>query len=496
MSDVIEAASVLLTRGPLSPELFVVRRGDALRFFGGFLAFPGGRVDPGDGDLGAPRAVAAAARELFEEAGVLLARRPDGTFPPAGADLDALRRDLLDGRLVFADLLARLGLTIRADDFTPAGRLVTPPFAAARFDTAFFVAHLPPGQEARVWPGELDDGFWTGAAGLLDRWTRGEVLVSPPTLSLLEASRGRPVDELPARAAPLFAALDAGTIPPIFFAPGVQMLPLRTMALPPSTHTNAYLVGTERTYLLDPGPKDADEQARLFAALDAASAGGRRLTAVVLTHHHPDHVGAAAACAARYDVPVWAHPWTAEALRDRVKVGRLLNDGDRVDLGAAPDGTPGWHLEALLTPGHAPGHLAFHDPHYRLLFASDMVSTQTSIVIAPPEGDLGVYLDSLRRLLTYDVRLLLPAHGGPTARARQTLLDALEHRRRREEQLRAALTDEPRGVADLAAELYRGLPAKLARLGELQTLAGLEKLARDGSAERAGDGWRRRATVE
>src|SRR5262249_13553361 len=151
-------------------------------------------------------------------------------------------------------------------------------------------------QRAEVWPGELDEGRWTTADDLLRCWTRFECFVSPPTLSILEAIRGRPVAEAPARLAPLLAALDAGAIPPIFFAPGVQMIPLRTLALPPSPHPNAYLVGRDPAYLLDPGPTAADEQRRLFEVLDTHRAAGGRLTAVVLTHHHPDHVGAANAC--------------------------------------------------------------------------------------------------------------------------------------------------------------------------------------------------------
>ena len=125
------------------------------------------------------------------------------------------------------------------------------------------------------------------------------------------------------------------------------MIPLRTIALPPATHTNAFLVGGESAYLLDPGPSDPDEQGRLFAILDAEQAAGRRLAAIVLTHHHPDHVGAAAACAERYGVPIWAHPWTADALRDKLSVSRLLDDGDRIELGTAADGigrlASAWH---------------------------------------------------------------------------------------------------------------------------------------------------------
>ena len=148
-------------------------------------------------------------------------------------------------------------------------------------------------------------------------------------------------------------------------------------------------------------------------------------------------------------------------------------------------------MQALHTPGHAAGHLAFYEPHYRLLLAGDMISTLSSVVIAPPDGDLAVYLDSLRRLQALDVRLLLPSHGSVSAQPRQTLAEALAHRAKREGQLLAALGLRPRTVAELVPELYRGLPEGLTRLAELQTLAGLRKLERDGRAEEADGGWRR-----
>src|SRR5439155_12314002 len=128
----------------------------------------------------------------------------------------------------------------------------------------------------------------------------------------------------------------------------------------------------------------------------------------------------------------------------------FLEEGDRLPLGVAPDGCGDWHLHVLHTPGHAPSHLAFYDPHYRVLFAGDMISTQTSMIIAPPEGDLTVYLNSLRRLKELDCRLLLPSHGGPSARPRDVLEENLRHRLQREEQLLVALAQRPRTVADLA----------------------------------------------
>jgi ribonuclease/clavin/mitogillin len=494
-----EAASVLLARGAHSPEVCLVRRGAALRFFGGFWAFPGGKLDPRDAAIpvvsagpedGLSARRAAAARELFEETGVLIARADDGGFPPLPPDLPSWRREVLEDRLSFAELLVRLGLRLHATDFRLIGSVTTPAFAPVRFDTAFFVADLPCGQQAEIWPGELDQGRWATAAEILACWKRGECLVSPPSVMILEAIEGRPAAETPARLDPLLQGIAAGALHPIYFAPEVRLIPLRTIALAPSTHTNAYLVGRDPAYLLDPGPTDPDEQQRLFQLLDAEQAAGKRLAAVVLTHQHPDHIGAANACAARYRVPVWAHSLTAQALRGRIEVTRLIHDGDRLDLGTCPDGSGAWDLRAIHTPGHAAGHLAFYERHYRLVFAGDMISTVSSIVIAPPDGDLAVYLESLRRLQEYDCQLLLPSHGNVSSRPQETLREALAHRARREAQLLEVLEAGPRTVEELTAELYRGLAEPLLRFARLQVQAGLEKLRREGRAEEKSGEWK------
>jgi ribonuclease/clavin/mitogillin len=491
-SKVPQAASVLLARRRGSREVFVVARAAALRFLGGFLAFPGGKVHSSDHELargtpGLSGQHVAAIRELFEEIGVLLAHDATGAFPSA-EELAPLRRELMAEQITFNELLARHRLHLRPDDLTFAGSLVTPPFSPFRFDTAFFVAVLPPGQSAEVWPGELTEGDWHSAEDVLADWNAGDNLVSPPTVALLQTIGDCSIEELPDRLRPLLDELASGAIHPIWFSPGVQMIPLFCEGLPPSTHTNAYLVGNDPAYLIDPGASDAAEQGRLFDLLD-----GRRLRGVILTHHHPDHVGAANACVQRYKVPILAHPLTAQALHDRIEVQQFLNDGDWLDLGTAPDGKDRWRLQALHTPGHASGHLSFWEPRYRLLFVADMISTLSSVLIPPPpEGDLATYLDSLRRLQTFPARLLLPAHGSPSARPAFLLEQALSHRREREEQLLQELSGEPRTVSELARELYRGLPAELMRFAEMQIRAGLHKLQREGRAV-AGedDAWRR-----
>src|SRR5262249_14825225 len=159
-------------------------------------------------------------------------------------------------------------------------------------------------------------------------------------------------------------------------------------------YTNAYLVGNDKLYLIDPGAHEAAEQERLFEVIDARLASGGVLSteqqpsiaAVVLTHHHPDNVGAAAPVAARYRVPILAHPRAAELLNGKLQVDIPLVEGNRIDLGTAPDGSGSWYLEATHTPGHAGGHLVFSERRYRLLFAGDMVSMLSSVIIAPPDG--------------------------------------------------------------------------------------------------------------
>ncbi len=477
MTAITPAASVLLSPAPGSAEVYAVRRGDRLKFFGGFWAFPGGRLDPGDLALaGATEPTAgalrvAACRELFEEAGVLIAR----PLPASGDALDGLRRELLAGRLPFGRLLAERGLTIHAEDFRPVGQITTPASSPVRFATTFFTAHLPPGQRAAVWPGELDEGRWSPVAALLHDWQRGICPLTPPAVVILRALDGHPVDAAPERVGPVFARRTDDALPDIWFAPFVRALPLRTAALPPTTHTNAYLVGP---YLIDPGADDPHEQRRLLQALD-----GSAVRAVVLTHHHPDHVGAAAVSARHFGVPVWAHARTAERLRGRVVVDRLLDEGDRLD-------GDGFRLDVLHTPGHAPGHLVFVEPAHGLLFAGDMVSTQTSVVIVPPDGDLAAYLASLRRLRELPARLLLPGHGNASAQPQGVIDEALAHRAKREAQLIAALGDGPATIEALTPRLYRGVPEALWGLARKQIWAGLIKLQAEGRVRPAGaEGW-------
>jgi glyoxylase-like metal-dependent hydrolase (beta-lactamase superfamily II) len=503
-------------------SVYLAERRPELAFFGGYWAFVGGTVEEQDEDprlaaacaragaagtgaaAGAeappqPRLVAAAARELFEETGVLLARPAgaarsgaDGASAGArSARLDARALAALRTRLVartarFADLLEDSALEIDAARLVPACRMITPPFTTIRYDTLFFLVDLEPDEEPAVLAEELVRGEFLAPRDALARWRRGERLIVPPGLVLLE-SLERTEEESAARflaaARRLTAGYARGKIHPVRFSPGIQMATLHTSTHPPADHTNAYFVGEERVLVVDPGSDRAEEQEKLFEALDEVRAAGRRLEAIVLTHHHPDHVGAVSAVAARFGLPVWAHEETARALGGRIRVTRALVDGETLPLGAAPDGTPGWTLTVIHTPGHARGHLAFQESRHLALVVGDLVSTISTIVISPPEGHMATYLASLSRLRALPAGTICPAHG-PARRDSHAVLDAaLAHRARREEKVVAALGPAFRSLDEILSRAYDDVAPAAHALARRSLVAGLEKLVDEGRAE-------------
>jgi 8-oxo-dGTP pyrophosphatase MutT (NUDIX family) len=191
------AATVVLVReAPAGFEVLMVRRNRGASFMANAHVFPGGRLDESDGgDF-----VLAAAREAFEEAGVLLAVGSDGEPWRQGvaivdgqagwddADLEAARADVREGRRRFTDLLGALRLAVDPARFICFARWVTPPTESRRFDAHFFLARMPEGQTARPDPsGEVVDFRWATPRALLDAQRAGEIQLPPPTLWHLTA---------------------------------------------------------------------------------------------------------------------------------------------------------------------------------------------------------------------------------------------------------------------------------------------------------------------
>lgn len=251
-------------------------------------------------------------------------------------------------------------------------------------------------------------------------------------------------------------------------APGVGVVPVRSPTLPPATHTNCWVLGDDEVVVVDPASPWAEPRRALLQAL-----GGRRVTAVLLTHHHTDHVSGAEHLARATGAPIWAHPQTAE--RVDLPVGRLLQDGDRLALGAHD-----WRV--LHTPGHAPGHLCLLRPEDGEVVAGDLVAGEGTILLDPDDGDLEQYLASLSRLLLLEAERLLPAHGPPLAPAHLALHELIAHRHHRTAQVQGALSPGPRTPLQLAAVIYPELDSAWQAVAARQVVTHLRWLHALGQA--------------
>lgn len=491
-----DAAAVILLRhntNPENPEVFWVKRSLKLVFLGGFYAFPGGKAESSDAaapvanstdDADRAAMISCAAREMFEETGVLLAR---GAETLTVGQRASLLDDLESGRMSWPDLLKHYDLHLDANDFTFVGRWVTPPFAPKRFDTWFFLVNCPPKQEPKVTgDGELESGEWINAREAYAKWEHNEVLAAPPVLHALKTLGGGLTDDLVER---FLSEPQAHRHPTrkIEFRPNYICFPVRTPTKPPATHTNCYLIYTSREILvIDPGSPYEDEQQALAEAIDELIAGGRSVREIVLTHVHPDHVAGVNALNDHLEtnhgtrVPVAAHRQTAESLKHQFSVDRFIEDDEVLTL----EGVSPIRLRALHTPGHARGHLCFHDEQNGVLISGDNVAGFGSVLIDPADGNMADYLESLRRMRALpNVTVLLPGHGPAVANPYEKLDQYIAHRLEREANILDAVREGASTPTDIVARVYTDVSPKAMAMAERAVLAHLEKLVADGSVE-------------
>ena len=270
-------------------------------------------------------------------------------------------------------------------------------------------------------------------------------------------------------------------------APTIQMLPVRTPTLPPATHTNTFLVGTREAVLVEPATPYKEEQDLMAEWVQEGRLKGLEPIAILATHHHPDHVGGADALRDRLELPIWAHAMTAQRLEGVVDIDMLIQDGERIVL----EGPTPTALSALHTPGHAPGHLCFTDEATGIMIAGDMVASVGTIIVEPYDGDMLLYLESLRKMSTLEPTALLPAHGDVIEEPQAILSFYIEHRLMREKKVLDALKarGKPSRPRHLVADAYSDTPKQLWPLALRSIEAHLIKLEREGTIEKSGNAW-------
>lgn len=232
--------------------------------------------------------------------------------------------------------------------------------------------------------------------------------------------------------------------------------------------TRTFLVGRQHVAIIDPGPDDTEH---LDAIADAVGDGA--VTAILLTHLHPDHAAAAPPLARRTGAPI------------RASAHRSLRHGDIIT-------TDHGELRAIATPGHTPDHTAFHWPHAGAAFVGDLLmGGQDSALVAPPEGDLGLYLASLHTVRELHASTLFPAHGPPFDHPTATIDTYLRHRQDRLRQVSAALQEGPLPTDAIRDAVYgTALDPALRHAASMATEAYLAYLSARGQATSSSGFWR------
>lgn len=256
------------------------------------------------------------------------------------------------------------------------------------------------------------------------------------------------VPDVPRALSPLVRRITADN-PGVFTGPG----------------TNTYLVGIDEIVVIDPGPADD-------AHLDTiAACGGDRIRWIALTHTHEDHSPGAAGLIERTGAEVIGFAST-----DDLTMDTTFGDGDTLE------GTE-FRIEAIHTPGHASDHLCWLLPNERLLFSGDHLMEGSTVVIAPPDGNMAIYLDSLRKVRGLRLRAIAPGHGHLIREPREYIDFYLDHRAQREQKVADTLTRiGPATIAQLVAEAYDDVPTEKHWIAEKSMWAQLIKMVDEGVA--------------
>ena len=518
MSDIRPAATLALVRdGVNGVETLLLQRSRQVVFLPGFHVFPGGALQEGEQD---PAHATAALRECFEEAGILLVCGDEGGVR-VHARRDASDRQRIDtGVLTLGDYCRHEGLEPATGALVHLSRWITPPGPPRRFDTHFFLAGVPPDQDAFPDGTEIVAHCWIRPEEALRAHADGRMLFVPPTLNtlrrlcgyghtgeLLATLAAEPPDGMTWRKWPALRGGDQVELTPgetgydearfrdpqrlgqtpavpepgrlVRLEAGITRITASNPGMMTGPGTNTYIIEDDLGFMvIDPGPSDEDHLERI----QELCAG--RIHHVLVTHTHPDHSPGAVRLRECTGARVVALPAPEDPIHDRhTDPDRIPGEGETIGQGAA-------RLRALKTPGHASNHLCFMMDSTGILFAGDMMMQESTVVINPPDGDMRDYLASLKRLLEEPVQWLLPGHGPLMGEPRAVLDYLIMHRHVRERKVLAALKDAgPLGDAALLDRVYSDVARARHPVAARSLQAHLIKLAREGRVRQEENGW-------
>ena len=234
--------------------------------------------------------------------------------------------------------------------------------------------------------------------------------------------------------------------------------------------TNTYLIGNDDITLIDPGPNDTDHIDKILAL------GGDKIKRILVTHTHTDHSPAALPISKKLNIPMFGRlvdrdsEWEDETFVPDT----VLSHGDTIS-------TNEYTLETIHSPGHASNHLCFYLKDQKCLLTGDHIMDGSTVVIAPPDGNMTEYIESLKLLESYDIDYFAPGHGEFMQEPSKTIQSIIRHRLSRESKvLRCIENNKDQDIDELLLSVYDDVPDILHPIARMSLLAHLIKLEGDG----------------
>ncbi|MGJ8670480.1 MAG: MBL fold metallo-hydrolase [Oceanococcus sp.] len=299
---------------------------------------------------------------------------------------------------------------------------------------------------------------WDTAAGWLQRWQSGELLLNPLSQGLLEHGDGFE-----------WTCIDQEQA-----IHGITILPVRSHTLPPATHTNTLLVGpSDALWLVDPSPANKTEFENLRRRLS-----GKSLAGMFLTHHHGDHHQQCVALAQELELPIRCSHDTFQRIPKRF--GKNYWQDVQVQCIEHGEILCTWKkhpVRAWSVPGHDAGQMALMPDNKNWVLVGDLIQGIGTVVIAKPEGHMADYFASLSWVIEQNPMAIIPSHGqvmGSSFRIEETL----KHRKLREQQV-LHLHQAGHSIEDMVSLIYADVDQRLWPLAKMNINCHLEKLGEE-----------------
>ena len=243
--------------------------------------------------------------------------------------------------------------------------------------------------------------------------------------------------------------------------------------------TNTYIIGNDDLTLVDPGPNIAEHSRNILDNF------GKKISRIIVTHTHMDHSPLATPLAKELNVPLMGM-----IIEDHLEYQDLtfkpdvhLKDGDLIK-------TDEYVIEAIHTPGHASNHICYLLKDNNHLITGDHIMQGSTVVIAPPDGNMRDYLRSLEKLKNYDIDVLAPGHGDYIHKPFEAVDWIINHRLNREKKvLEKVKAKDGIELDDLVKDVYDDVDPRLHRIAKASLEAHLIKLQADGKVGAKANIW-------